>query len=399
MKRSTNRILTTHAGSLPRPGQLIDLYRGDASGATLESTLNAAVAEVVRQQVGARLDIVNDGEFGKTTRTEIDYGAWWSYVYQRLEGFEVTQQRPVGQSFGPTHSKDRTDFSEFYNTGMALAAGGSSGTQQGSAAARLAQLTCTAPVRYTGSALIRRDIENLKAATGDLEVEEAFMSAVSPATLQIVPNAYYRSPEEYAWQLADAIREEYREIVNSGFVLQIDDPAIVDLYDWWYSSKDDLVGYRRWAAFQVEVLNHALDGIPEDRVRFHICWGSWHGPHSSDVPLKDVVDLLVKVKAQAYSVEAGNVRHAHEWKVWRDVLKLPEGKILIPGVVSHATNVLEHPELVADRLVNYASVVGRENVIAGTDCGLGGRIHPQIAWAKLRALAEGAALATKQLWP
>jgi 5-methyltetrahydropteroyltriglutamate--homocysteine methyltransferase len=221
---------------------------------------------------------------------------------------------------------------------------------------------------------------------------------VSPATLQILPNEHYKRQEDYTWALAEAMREEYKAIVDAGFIVQIDDPALVDIYDWWFSLKDDKAGYRKWAKFQVEAVNHALKGIPEDRVRFHICWGSWHGPHKSDVPLKDVVDLLIKVNAQAYSLEAGNVRHEHEWKVWRDVAKLPEGKILIPGVVSHATNVLEHPEVIADRLIQYASVVGRENVIAGTDCGLGGRIHPQLAWAKLQALAEGADLATRQLW-
>jgi 5-methyltetrahydropteroyltriglutamate--homocysteine methyltransferase len=215
--------------------------------------------------------------------------------------------------------------------------------------------------------------------------------------LQIIPNEHYGKPEDYAFALAEAIREEYRAIVDAGFILQIDDPAIVDVYDWWFSLNDDLAGYRKWAAFQIEALNHALRGIPEDRIRYHICWGSWHGPHKTDVPLKDVVDLLVHVKAQAYSVEAGNVRHEHEWKVWKDT-RLPEGKLLLPGVVSHATNVLEHPEVIADRLINYASVVGRENVIASTDCGLGGRVHPQLAWEKLRALREGADLASRQLW-
>ena len=223
------------------------------------------------------------------------------------------------------------------------------------------------------------------------------MPAVSPATLQILPNEHYFSHKNYTWALAEAIREEYKAIVDAGFILQIDDPAIVDIYDWWFSLKEDIAGYRKWAQFQVEALNHALEGIPEDRVRFHICWGSWHGPHKTDVPLKDVVDLLIKVKAQAYSVEAGNVRHEHEWKVWKDT-KLPEGKLLIPGVVSHSTNVLEHPEVIADRLINYASVVGRENIIAGTDCGLGGRLHQQLAWEKLRALREGADLASKRLW-
>ena len=252
-------------------------------------------------------------------------------------------------------------------------------------------------MKYVGQTAIKRDIENLATAVRANRAEEVFMTAVSPATLQILPNEYYKNAEEYTFALAEAIQEEYKAIVDAGFILQIDDPALVDIYDWWFSMKGDMAGYRKWAAFQVEALNHALAGIPEDRVRFHICWGSWHGPHQGDVQLKDVVDLLLKVKAQAYVIEAGNVRHEHEWKIWKET-KLPQGKILIPGVVSHATNVLEHPELIADRLIRFASVVGRENVIAGTDCGLGGRVHPQIAWAKLAALSEGAKLASKELW-
>lgn len=399
MQHSVTRILTTHAGSLPRPNRLIDIYREDGSPTTLDACLTSSLADVVSQQVRTGLDIVNDGEFGKATRAAVDYGAWWSYVYERMAGFEIREGHTLGRNFGPMHSKDRTDFREFYATGLAMAGGQGTGTQQATATQRLTQLTCTGPVRYTGHALIKRDTDNLKAALQGQPVEAAFMSAVSPATLQILLNEHYKSQEEYTWALADAIHEEYQAIVDAGFVLQIDDPALVDLYDWWYSAQDDLAGYRKWAEFQTEALNHALKGIPADRVRLHVCWGSWHGPHSSDVPLKDVADLLLRVNVQAYSVEAGNVRHAHEWKVWRDVVKLPPEKVLIPGVVSHATNVLEHPELVADRLVQYASVVGRENVIAGTDCGLGGRVHPQLAWAKLRALVEGAALATKQLWP
>ena len=398
MQRSVDRILTTHAGSLPRPYRLVDIYREGGSPATLDVCLRASAAEVVRQQVETGLDVVNDGEFGKATRASVDYGAWWSYVYERLAGFEVREGNTLGRNYGPMHSKDRANFSEFYATGLAMAGGQGTGAQQPTATQRLAQLTCTGPVRYTGQALIKRDIENLKAALQDRR-ETGFMSAVSPATLQILTNQHYKNQEEYTWALADAIHEEYQAIVDAGLVLQIDDPAIVDLYDWWYSAQDDLAGYLKWAEFQVEVLNHALKGISPECVRLHVCWGSWHGPHSSDVPLKDVAELLLKVNVQAYSVEAGNVRHAHEWKVWRDVVKLPSDKVLIPGVVSHATNVLEHPELVADRLVQYAEVVGRENVIAGTDCGLGGRVHPQLAWAKLQALVEGAELATRQLWP
>jgi 5-methyltetrahydropteroyltriglutamate--homocysteine methyltransferase len=398
MKRSSLRILTTHAGSLARPADLIELYRSDAPDSLLEPRLKSAVADVVREQQDAGVDVVDDGEFGKATRAAVDYGAWWSYIYARMEGFEVRDDDPSARGYGPHNSKDRRVFKEFYDSGAPMSGGQSGGATQNTATARLAQLVCTGPVKYTGQALIQRDLDNFKAALHGVAVEEAFMPSVSPATLQIISNAHYASVEDYTWALAEAIREEYRAIVEAGFVLQIDDPALVDLYDWWFSATDDMSGYREWAEFQVEAVNHALEGIPEDRVRFHVCWGSWHGPHSTDVPLKDVADLLLKVRAQAYSVEAGNVRHEHEWKVWRDVIKLPEGKILIPGVVSHATNVLEHPELVADRIVQYANIVGRENVIAGTDCGLGGRVHPQLVWAKLRTLSEGAALASKQLW-
>jgi 5-methyltetrahydropteroyltriglutamate--homocysteine methyltransferase len=395
MKRSSSRILTTHVGSLPRPADLIELYNQNAPDTALLPRLKSAVAEVVKQQRDAGIDIVGDGEFGKAMRRAVDYGAWWSYVYDRLAGFEVrTAQAEKGRAAWVYGSKERSEFAQFYAEDGGMGGAGQTG---GSSAARMFGLVCTGPIRYTGQALIARDVQNLKAAlagTGD----EAFVPAVSPATLQILPNEHYKSREDYTWALAEAIREEYRAIVDAGFILQIDDPALVDIYDWWFSLKGDLAGYRKWAAFQVEAVNHALKDIPEDRVRFHICWGSWHGPHNGDVPLKDVVDLLIKVKAQAYVVEAGNVRHEHEWKVWRDVAKLPEGKLLIPGVVSHATNVLEHPEVIADRLIQYAGVVGRENVIAGTDCGLGGRIHQQLAWAKLAALAQGAALASKQLW-
>jgi 5-methyltetrahydropteroyltriglutamate--homocysteine methyltransferase len=396
MKRSTNRILTTHVGSLPRPDDLMALYRDDAPDATLQPRLRAAIGDVVRRQASSGIDIVNDGEFGKAMRSAMDFGAWWSYVYRRLQGFELSDEQAKKGRGAWTHgSKERKDFAEFYAAEASAAA--SAARQSGSSTATLYGLTCTSPVKYTGHAPIKRDIENLAAAARTAGVEETFMTAVSPATLQILPNAYYKSAEDYTWALAEAIREEYKAIVDAGFILQIDDPALVDIYDWWFSMNGDVAGYRKWAAFQVEAVNHALEGIPEDRVRFHICWGSWHGPHKGDVELKDVADLLIKVKAQGYSVEAGNVRHEHEWKVWKDV-KLPDGKVLIPGVVSHATNVLEHPELVADRIVRFAQVVGRDNVIASTDCGLGGRLHPQLAWAKLNALAEGARLASRELW-
>jgi 5-methyltetrahydropteroyltriglutamate--homocysteine methyltransferase len=246
---------------------------------------------------------------------------------------------------------------------------------------------------------LRRDLANLKAATAAARVEEAFTAAIAPGSLEMFcrgQNSRYPTAETFLEAIAGAMREEYRSIVEAGFVLQLDDPGLPGAWDM-LDPQPSLEEYRRYAMRRVEILNHALAGIPEDRVRYHICWGSWHGPHTTDIPLRDIVDIMLRVKAQAYLVEAGNVRHEHEYKVWRDV-KLPSGKILIPGVISHATNVVEHPELVADRILNFANAVGRENVIAGSDCGLGGRVHPQIAWAKLRVLSEGAAQATKKLW-
>ena len=394
MKHSTQRILTTHVGSLPRPNDLIELYAQNASDEKLLPRLTSAVRETVAQQIERGIDVVNDGELGKAMRSNADTGAWWSYVYARLGGFEVVEaQRAKGRAAWTFGSKERQEFAEFYAD-----YGAGMGSPTATSSNQMIGLVCTSPVKYTGHELIKRDTQNMKAALAIEPAAEGFLTAVSPATLQILPNQHYANQEDYTWALAEAIREEYEAIVNAGFVLQIDDPAIVDIYDWWFSLKDDMAGYRKWAAGQVEALNHALRNIPEDRIRYHICWGSWHGPHKTDVPLRSIIDVLLKVKAQAYSVEAGNVRHEHEWKVWKET-RLPDGKILIPGVVSHATNVLEHPELVADRIVRFANVVGRENVIASTDCGLGGRVHPQIAWAKLGALAEGARLATSQLWP
>jgi len=387
MIRSEKRILTTHAGSLSRPPDLISAYGRAAAGTELEQCLQASIADVIRQQRDVNVDIVNDGEFGKPAKSNVDYAAWSSYIFDRISGFSLEEGVT---DVGPHSSKDRADFRQFYESGTIPGGGGG--------VAPSYRFVCVGPIEYTGHALIQRDTKNLAAGLEGRDVGEAFMSAVSPATVTVRKNRYYSNQEEYSVAVAQALNQEYRAIVDAGFLLQIDDPCIVDLYDWWFSLNHTWEEYRRWAAFQVEIVNQALSGIPEDRVRYHFCWGSWNGPHSTDVELKKVVDLLLRINAQAYSVEAGNVRHAHEWRVWWDV-DLPPGKILIPGVVSHVTNVLEHPELIADRLVQFAQGVGRENVIAGTDCGLGGRVHPQLAWAKLRALAEGAELATKMLWP
>jgi 5-methyltetrahydropteroyltriglutamate--homocysteine methyltransferase len=386
MRRSTDRILTTHVGSLSRPNDLIELYSNNAPPEQLYPRLKAAVSDVVMAQVDAGIDIVNDGEFGKPSRATVDYGAFWSYIYPRLTGYEMKEV----EGYGPFASMDRKNFREFYESGEI---GRTIMSQRGP----MMQQVCTGPIKYIGHDLIKRDIENLKAALAEAGLGEGFIPAVSPGQMQIRGNQYYKTNEEYVQALCDAMREEYKAIVDAGLIVQIDDPAVVQLYDWWYSETNDLDGYRDKANFIVEALNYSLRDLPAEQIRYHICWGSWHGPHSTDIPLADAVDIVLKVRAGGYSFEAGNVRHEHEWKVWRDA-KLPDGRVIIPGVVSHATNVLEHPELIADRIVHFAEQVGRENVIAGTDCGLGGRIHPQLAWAKLRALSEGAALASKRLW-
>ena len=389
MKRSTHRILTTHVGSLPRPADLMALYLDQAPAEKLEPRLTKAVAEVVQQQIDAGIDIVNDGEFGKPMSSEVDYGAWATYVYGRLAGFEM---RDLSGSFDILKSlmggsKDRRDFAEYYATPEAYAGPSS----------RAIQFPINVgPIRYTGHEVIQRDIRNFKAALAGKNVEDAFMTAVVTG-VSILPSEYYKSADEQAAAVAEAMREEYKAITDAGLNLQLDDPIIVNVYEWQYSTSGDMAAFRKWAAAHVELVNHALQGIPEEKVRYHLCWGSWKGPHSTDLPLRDVIDFVLKVKANQYSVEAANPQHEHEWKARKDV-KLPEGKAVIPGVVSHKTNVLEHPETIADRIGRYAEVVGRENVIASTDCGMGGRIHPSIAWAKLRALSQGAALATDRLW-
>jgi 5-methyltetrahydropteroyltriglutamate--homocysteine methyltransferase len=391
MKRSTERILTTHSGSLPRPDRLLEINRAKVAGEGYDEKayaerLTAAVAEICRTQADLGIDVVNDGEFGKATRGAIDYGAWQSYAWGRLSGWQPGEPRP---SPGLSTRRDRAKFAEFYRE--------LDGTNFVSSTTTIARPpVVTGPLRYTGRDAARADIANFKAALAKMKVEEGFITAVAPGSFGRRQNEYYKTDEEFLYALGEALREEYTAIVEAGFVLQLDDPGLPDTWDM-ANPEPSVEEYRKFATLRVEALNHALRGLPEDRIRYHICWGSWHGPHTTDLPLRSIVDLLLKVHAGAYSVEAGNVRHEHEWKVWRDV-KLPAGKILIPGVVSHATNVVEHPELVADRLIRFAEVVGRENVVAGTDCGLGGRIHSQLVWAKLQALVEGAELATRQLW-
>ena len=384
MRRSDERILTSHVGSLPRPAAVLDAYAQGLADDELEAVLRRAVSDVVARQQEIGIDIVNDGDVGKPMSTEIDYGAWSSYSYGRMSGFEM-QEVPIGFV-----GKDREEFAEFYASGeVPIWAPG-----------RLRRVgVAVRAIEYVGQAQIQRDVENLTAALGSTPPESAFVAAVSAGYAEAPrpTGSFYATVEEEAVAAAEALREEYRAITDAGLSVQLDDPYLVNLYEFTYSLDGDMKSFRKWAERHIELVNHSLEGIPEESVRYHVCWGSWKGPHSSDLPIKDVLDLIVEVRASLYSVEAANPQHEHEWRAWRDV-KLPEGRSVMPGVVTHKTNILEHPEVVADRLVRYAQVVGRENVVAGTDCGMGGRIHPQLAWAKLKVLAEGAALASRELW-
>lgn len=391
MNRSTKRILTTHVGSLIRPPHLLELVRARESGnaadvQAYEQCLKGSVAEVVNQQVHAGIDIVNDGEFGKST-------SWALYALKRVSGFEMRPVKPGANPFA--RGADRERFKNFY----AELEGGNDRTWSN---VTKHEAVCVAPVKYTGLAELQHDIDNLKAALHGVKVEEAFLPVAAPSSA--IPdrkNEYYKNEEELVVALAEALRTEYRAIVDAGFLLQVDDARAAVTYDRMVppASFED---YYKWVGRHVEVLNHALEGIPEDRIRYHVCWGSWPGPHTTDVPLRKIVDLILKVRAGAYLIEAANPRHEHEWRVWKDV-KLPEGKILAPGVVSHGTNVVEHPELIAERITRFANLVGRENVIASTDCGFSQeqfnrRVHPTIMWAKLEAMAEGSRIASNELW-
>ena len=402
MTQSRDQILTSHAGSLPRPDALIEANRARESGMAtderrFQDELRASVAEVVRLQKQAGITIPGDGEFGKSMGHKVNYRAWWSYSFQRLGGLELgttgLYDMPAQRS-GPgevvlTSFADRRDRLKF----AAAYADPDSGITTGPRPALWP--VCVGKLTYTGQAAIQSDIANFKAALQAAGVEEGFMTSIAPGSASRIANRYYKTEGEFLFACADAMREEYKAIVDAGLVLQLDDPAIAENWDM-VNPEPAVADYKKFSMIRVEALNHAIRGLPEDRIRFHLCWGSWHGPHTTDVPMRDIVDVMLAVKCRAYSFEAANVRHEHEWKVWQDV-KLPDGKLILPGIVSHATNVVEHPELVAERIARFANVVGKERVIASTDCGLGGRVHPQIAWAKLEALAQGAALATRQL--
>jgi 5-methyltetrahydropteroyltriglutamate--homocysteine methyltransferase len=388
MKRSTDRILTTHVGSLPRAEDLRGLIQKKAQGeavddAAFAARVKSAVAETVRRQAEAGIDIVADGEQGRV--------GFIPYVNERLSGIEPSATAESANYWGL--SREYRAFPEFY--AWAASMPGTAG-QTGRT-----RWVCTGPVSYKGQAALQRDIDNLKAALAGQRHEEAFMPAVSPSNLaNWNRNEHYNSEEEYLYALAEALKEEYRAIIDAGLILQVDDPLLASYYVMHPEASVDEC--RKWATARVEVLNHALKGLPQDRIRYHTCYSINIGPRVHDMELRHLIDIMLGVNAGAYSFEAANTRHEHEWKVWAEA-KLPEGKSVIPGVITHSSNIVEHPEVIAERIGRFAQAVGRENVIAGADCGFASfastcEVHPSVVWVKLQALADGARLATKELW-
>ena len=394
MPAQSERILVTHVGSLIRPPKLVEHLRKIEAGenhdaAAYEAALKDSIDEVVRQQVDAGVDIVSDGEFSKGRN-------WAFYIHDRLSELSIRPltaeeaKDPLTQAGG---GNDRKAFPEFYAeydaaTGLGKRLGN--------------RFVANGEIKYTGQKQVSRDIDNLKSAAKKANAYAAFLPVVAPASaLPGGKNEFYKDEETYLFALADALNIEYRAIVDAGLYVQIDDAFLPYMYEKMVPPMS-LRDYRKWAQLRIDALNHALRGIPEEKSRYHLCWGSWNGPHAYDVPMKDIVDMMLQVKCGGYQYEAANPRHEHEWVVWENV-KLPAGKTLIPGCVSHATNIVEHPELVAQRLTRLAKLVGRENVMAGTDCGFAQspfakRVHESIMWAKLRSLAEGARIASEQLW-
>ena len=383
MIRSEKRILTTHVGSLIRPAELLEALSGTGEGSPAHEgrfadILERAMGDVVRKQADVGIDIINDGEFGKSS--------WANYILERISGFKnrPDQKAPVNWL-----GRDPQRFDQFFAKEMPFTAEG------------LPVDACTGPIAYTDPVPIDTNIRLFKRALDSVSVTEAFLTTVAPASAAFTGvNEYYPTERDYIFALAEALRTEYRKVHDAGFLVQVDDAVLANMYDFWVQQSPER--YREWAELRIEALNHALRGIPEDRVRYHICFGSWHVPHVADAPLSEMVGLILRVRAGAYSIEAANPRHEHEWRVWQQA-KLPAGKILIPGVITHHTMTVEHPQVVADRIVRFARIVGRENVIAGTDCGFAQaqwiqRVHPQIMWAKFESLVEGARLATRELW-
>jgi len=401
MRRSTDRILVSHAGNLPRPAYIDELIDGGKAreGSNLEEyhkRLPKAVDEVVNKQIEYGVDIVNDGEYAKA-------GSYGGYIQERVEGYSTV---PVDPNKKPKRSgtaeRDRQLFPGFYASGLWFAGSGGPIRPGFATPGEVRQINArearaaTGPIKYTGQAKVAEDVKSIQTAIKGKDVE-GYIAALGPLSLGAgVNNQYYKSEEEYMTAVADALHEEYKAITDAGLIVQVDEPEFCTTYSFYPEwSIDDLRKYLNGA---VEIINHALRGLPKEQIRFHTCWGSGHRPHVTDIELKYIADILVKIDATQFSVEAANVRHQHEYHVWEEV-KLPEGKMLMPGVISHATDLVEHPEVVAERIINFAERVGRENVQTGTDCGMGSRVgHEEIVWAKFRAMSDGAALASKRLW-
>lgn len=376
MRHSDTKILTTHVGSLP----YLSLDTGIATGDATHLAEDVAAIVALQRDIG--IDLINEGEYSKG-------GDWLGYMERRFGGFadiEAPQGKPL-----IAQGKDREEFADFYSYATER---GTLFYMPGAQIGKKRRVqACTGPVTYAGAEELQKEIDLTVATAG---TEDVFLTSTAPASLEVYrPNRYYKNDEEYVFAIAEAMRSEYEAIVSAGLILQIDDAWLPALWDR-IGIGMGLAAFRSRSEMRVDALNYALRNIPEDRVRYHLCWGSWHGPHAYDLELDHIVDIMLKVKAQAYLIEAANARHAHEVAVW-EKMKLPAGKILIPGVITHSTDVVEHPELVSQRLQRYAQLVGKESVIAGTDCGFGGRSHPQIAWAKLRSMVEGAARASKAL--
>ncbi len=383
MKRSEQRILTTHVGSLVRPKGLTELRAAaskspDADRAYTRA-LTDAITDIVLAQAAHGVDIVSDGEFGKN--------GWANYVLDRMSGFVHREDRLHEPNW---LGRDFERFRDHYVATIPPCATG------------FPTDVCTGQIVYTGGKELRRALDAFRTALDGAGIDEGFFTAVAPAsTAYDGVNEHYLSEREYIFAIAGALAHEYRAIVEAGFILQVDDAVLANMYDTLIAAGGE-EAYAEWAQLRIDALNYALRGIPEDRVRYHVCFGSWHGPHLCDAPLEAIAPFMLRVNAQAYSIEAANVRHEHEWRVWERIT-LPPGKILMPGLITHHTDSVEHPRLIADRIVRYADIVGRENVIASTDCGFSQvdflqRCDPQVIWAKMEALAEGAALASRELW-
>jgi 5-methyltetrahydropteroyltriglutamate--homocysteine methyltransferase len=386
MRRSTDRILVTHVGALPGP---LDIW---GARDVDEQRMAAAVRDVVQLQKSAGVDFINEGELTKG-------GNWVEFINSRLGGFEPAAQ--PGASYEMlTCSADWKEFGQFYRVGMergTLFEESGEAPRQVAGRAAVRDWDCTSPIVYRGQAELQREIATLVAELDGTPVGDAFLTSTAPTSVEVGrTNRYYRTEKEFVYGLSEALAVEYEAIAAAGLQVQVDDAWMAALWDR-IGIPMGLAEYRKWCLLRVEGLNHALRNVPEEQVRYHLCWGSWHGPHRHDLPLPDIVDVMLSIKAQTYLFEAANVRHEHEASLWETV-KLPEGKILAPGVVTHSTALVEHPQLVSSRIQRFARMVGRENVIASTDCGLGLRCHPQVAWAKLKALSEGATLASDVLW-